>query len=92
MNQPARADSPNNLHISVQVAYLPGFFQMPGLPREAPSHRVHMLSGGVMCLFAPNDWRREMTCREVLQQRAYPHVIKMLNYANGSRSAFDIVS
>ena len=27
-----------------------------------------------------------------VQQRAYPHVIKMLNYANGKRNAFAIVS
>ena len=27
-----------------------------------------------------------------LQQRAYPHVIKMLNYGNGKRNAFAIVS
>ena len=29
---------------------------------------------------------------EVLQQRAYPHVIKFLNYANGKRNAVAIVS
>ena len=51
-----------------------------------------MLGDGTMCLFAAGQWRRSMTCREVLQQRAYPHVIKLLNYADGKRDAFAIVS
>ncbi len=75
-----------------RVAYLPGFFEIRGMPREAPSHEVHLLGGGFMCLFAGGEWRRAMTCREVLQQRAYAHVIKLLNWAAGKRNAFAIVS
>lgn len=75
-----------------QVAYLPGFFRIPGMPPETAAHAYHMLGGGFMCLFAGGQWRRDMTCREVLQQRAYPHVIKMLNYCEGKKKAFAVVS
>jgi hypothetical protein len=75
-----------------RVAYLPGLFQVPGMPEEQCSHTYHMFSGGFMCLFAPGEWRATMTCRELLQQRAYAHVIKLLSYANGRRQAFAIVS
>jgi len=78
--------------VPVRVAHLPGFFTIPGVPREGPSHVVHMLGGGFMCLFAPGDWRQAMTCREVLQQRAYAHLVKQLNYAAGKKTAFDVVS
>jgi hypothetical protein len=78
--------------VAVRVAYLPGFFQIPGVPGEGPSHQVHLLGGGFMCLFAGGEWQRRMTCREVLQQRAYAHVIKLLNFADGKRAAFAIVS
>jgi len=76
----------------LRVAYLPGFFSIPGVPEDAPSHVVHLLGNGVMCLYAPGEWRPELTCREVLQQRAYPHAIKLLNFAAGRRRAFAIVS
>lgn len=76
----------------VDVFYLPEFRDIPGVPRDEYSHAFHMIGQGRMCLFAPNEWREEMTCREVLQQRAYPHVIKFLNYANGKRDAFAIVT
>jgi len=76
----------------VRVAYLPSFFKARGMPPERSSHTYHMLSDGFMCLFVGGEWRRGMTCREVLQQRAYPHVIKLLNYADGKRDAFAIVS
>jgi hypothetical protein len=75
-----------------RVHYLPGFFKIPGMPADACSHSYHLLGGGLMCLFAPGDWRQEMTCREVLQQRGFPHVVKMLAYANGKRDAFAKVS
>ena len=74
------------------VFYLPGFFAVPGMPRDAPSHVFHMFDQGQMCLFAPGQWQKEMTVREVLQQRAYAHVIKLLNFANGKKNAFAIVS
>jgi hypothetical protein len=51
-----------------------------------------MFSDGFMCLFAAGEWRTTMSCRELLQQRAYAHAIKLLNYANGKREAFAIVS
>jgi len=76
----------------VRVAYLPGFSKIPGIPREGPSHTYHMLSNGFMCLFAAGEWKRDMTCCSVLQQRAYAHVIKLLNYGNGKRDAFAIVT
>jgi hypothetical protein len=75
-----------------RVAYFQGMFQVPGMPAEGCSHTYHMFSGGFMCLFAPDEWRSSMTCRDVLQQRAYAHVIKLLNYADGRRQAFAIVS
>jgi hypothetical protein len=74
------------------VYYLPEFRQIPGIPRDEYSHAFHMIGTGRMCLFAPGDWHEHMTCREVLQQRAYPHVIKFLNYANGKKDAFAIVT
>jgi len=77
---------------SVKVTYLPGFWQLPHMPKNNAAHDYHMLGDSVMCLFAGGEWKQRMTCREVLQQRAYPHVIKMLNYANGKRNAFAIVS
>jgi hypothetical protein len=76
----------------VRVAYLPGFFSIPGVPPEGASHETHMLGGGFMCLYAPGEWSPELSCREVLQQRAYAHVIKLLNYANGKHGAFAIVT
>ena len=76
----------------LRVAYLPGFFSIPGVPEDAPSHQVHLLGNGVMCLFAPGEWSAALTCREVLQQRAYAHAIKLLNFAAGRKRAFAIVS
>ncbi len=76
----------------VEVAYLPGFFRIRGVPAERCSHVYHMFDQGLMCLFAPGQWRPEMTCREALQQRAYAHVVKLLNYANGKLDAFSIVT
>jgi hypothetical protein len=76
----------------VRVAYLPSLFSVKGMPPEQASHAYHMLSGGFMCLFADGEWRRGMTCREVLQQRAYAHVIKLLRYGAGKRDAFASVS
>jgi len=76
----------------VQVAYLPSFFKIKGMPRDQAAHAYHMLGGGKMCLFAGREWRKNMSCREVLQQRAYAHVIKLLNFGNGKRNAFAIVS
>jgi hypothetical protein len=76
----------------LDVYYLPEFRDIPGVPREEYSHAFHMIGPGRMCLFAPNEWREEMVCREVLQQRAYPHAIKFLNYANGKQDAFAIVT
>jgi hypothetical protein len=76
----------------VKVAYLPSLFAVKGMPREQASHAYHMLGNGFMCLFADGEWRRGMTCREVLQQRAYAHVIKLLRYGAGKRDAFASVS
>ncbi|MBI2570257.1 MAG: hypothetical protein HYV63_24910 [Candidatus Schekmanbacteria bacterium] len=76
----------------VAVSYLPTFFTIRGMPPAKPSHVCHLLSDGQMCLFAANDWREEMTCRQVIEQRAYAHVIKLLNFANGKKNAFAIVS
>jgi len=75
-----------------RVAYLAGLFKVRGMPAQTASHAYHMYSGGFMCLFAPGEWRHLISCRELLQQRAYAHVIKLLNYADGKRAAFDIVS
>ena len=77
---------------ALDVHYLPEFRDIPGVPRDEYSHTFHMIGATRMCLFAPGDWREELTAREVLQQRAYPHVIKFLNYANGKRDAFAIVT
>jgi hypothetical protein len=74
------------------VFYRPGFFSIPGMPPDTTSHDYHLFGNGQMCLFAAGQWRTEMTIREVLQQRAYAHVIKLLNYANGKKNAFKIVS
>ncbi|MEW5848789.1 MAG: hypothetical protein AB2A00_08240 [Myxococcota bacterium] len=74
------------------VFYLPEFRDIPGVPRAEYSHEFHMIGLGRMCLFAAGEWYAQMTCREVLQQRAYPHVIKFLNYANGKKNAFAMVS
>ena len=79
-------------HHPVDVYYLPEFRDIPGIPRDEYSHAFHMIGPGRMCLFAANEWREEMLPREVLQQRAYPHAIKFLNYANGKRDAFAIVT
>jgi len=76
----------------LDVYYLPEFRDIPGVPRDEYSHTFHMIGQGRMCLFAPNEWRDDMACREVLQQRAYPHVIKFLNFANGKTDAFAIVT
>jgi len=76
----------------VEVNYLPGFFEIAGTPALGASHAYHMFGGGMMCLFAGGQWQRETSCREVLQQRAFPHVIKLLNYSNGKKSAFAVVS
>ena len=78
--------------VEPEVFYQPGFFQIPGMPSERPSHEVHLLDRGRLCLFASGEWRSEMTAREVLQQRAYAHLIKMLNFADGKRAAFAKVS
>ncbi|MCC6806284.1 MAG: hypothetical protein IT381_02575 [Deltaproteobacteria bacterium] len=76
----------------VQVHYLPTIRHVAGMPQEPVSHAFHMLPNEQMCLFAGSEWQSEMSCRETLQQRAYAHVIKLLNYANGKKSAFAIVS
>lgn len=76
----------------VDVYYLPEFRDIPGVPRDEYSHTFHMIGEGRMCLFAPGEWRDDLSCREVLQQRAYPHVIKFLTYANGKKDAFAIVT
>jgi hypothetical protein len=76
----------------LDVYYLPEFRDIPGVPSDEFSHAFHMIGKGRMCLFAPAEWREDSTPREVLQQRAYPHVIKFLNYANGKRVAFSIVT
>lgn len=78
--------------VEPEAHYLPGFFEIPGMPAERPAHEYHMLANGRLCLFAFGQWRREMTARQVLQQRAYAHLIKMLNYADGKRTAFARVS
>ncbi|MFH1807925.1 MAG: hypothetical protein ABIJ09_04230 [Pseudomonadota bacterium] len=79
-------------HRQVKVAYLPGFFSMPGVPSTGMRHDIHMLDQGFMCLFAGGQWQPEMSCREVLQQRAYAHVVKLLNFGNGKKNAFAKVS
>jgi hypothetical protein len=75
-----------------RVAYLPEFFSIHGMPARGPAHSHHMLGDDAMCLFAAGQWRPEMTCREVLQQRAYAHVVKLLNYANGKKTSFAVVT
>lgn len=76
----------------LDVYYLPEFRDIPGVPVDEYSHTFHMIGRGRMCLFAATEWREDTTPREVLQQRAYPHVIKFLNYANGKKDAFAIVT
>jgi hypothetical protein len=76
----------------VGVHYLPGFFTIKGVPAPRVSHEIHLLNDRMMCLFTQSQWQPSLTCREVLQQRAYAHVIKLLNYANGKRDAFGIVT
>lgn len=71
-----------------RIAYFPELFAVPGMPARGPSHSAHMLGDFVMCLFAAGQWRPETTCREVLQQRAYAHVVKLLNYADGNTASF----
>lgn len=75
-----------------RVAYFPEFFSIHGMPARGPAHGHHMLADDTMCLFAGGQWRAEMTCREVLQQRAYAHVVKLLNTANGKARSFAIVT
>lgn len=90
---PALAVYPQNFPESPpRVYYLPELFSLSPMPAAQAAHAYHLLNGGEMCLFAGGQWRPEMSCREVLQQRAYPHVIKLLNYADGKRDAFAIVS
>jgi len=74
------------------VCYLPGIFSIPGMPPDTTSHAYHLFGHGQMCLFASGQWSKEMTVRDVLQQRAYAHVVKLLNYADGKKTAFQIVS
>jgi len=76
----------------VEVFYLPEFRTIPGMPQEEVSHAFHMVGHGKMCLFAAGEWIPEMGARTTLQQRAYAHVVKFLNYANGKRNAFAVVS
>ncbi len=83
------ADHPKH---PIDVYYLPEFRDIPGVPRNEFSHAFHMIGTGRMCLFAAEDWHDRITCREVLQQRAYAHVIKFLNYANGKHDAFAVVT
>ncbi len=83
------ADFPSS---PVEVHYQAGIFEIPGMPAPTMSHATHLLNDRIMCLFTASQWRSEMTCREVLQQRTYAHVIKLLNYGNGKREAFGIVS
>ncbi len=75
-----------------RVTYRASFFKIRGMPEDRASHEVHLYGSGVMCLFAGGQWRKRMTVREVIQQRAYAHVIKLLNYANGKRRSFAKVS
>ena len=74
----------------VDVFYLPEFSRL--CPADQASHAFHMLGAGRMCLFAGGEWYPQMTAREVLQQRAYPHVIKFLNHVDGKTSSFARVS
>jgi hypothetical protein len=78
--------------LPARVAYLPGLFEVAGMAPDRPSHEVHLLGGGVMCLYAPGQWLPETTVRVVLQQRAYAHVIKLLNHGDGKHGAFAKVS
>ena len=75
-----------------KVMYQSGFFSIRGMPKDTTSHAYHLYGSGVMCLFASQEWQRQMTCRQVIQQRAYAHVIKLLNYADGKSRAFAKVS
>ena len=74
----------------VDVFYLPELGQL--CPTEQVSHHVHMLGGGRMCLYAAGEWSPQSSAREVLQQRAYAHVVKLLNTADGRTTAFAKVS
>lgn len=75
-----------------RVHYSPSIRRIRGMPQDDVSHAFHMLPLHQMCLFAGGEWHPEMSCRETLQQRAFAHVIKLLNYANGKKTAFAIVS
>lgn len=75
-----------------EVHYMHGILDLPGMPGEVAGHAHHMYPDGRMCLFAPGQWQEGSTCREVLQQRAYAHVIKLLNYAGGKRDSFASVT
>jgi hypothetical protein len=77
---------------SMQVYYLPEFKRVPGMPQAEASHEFHMLPGGQMCLYATGQWSPDISAAAALAERAYAHVIKLLNYCNGKRSAFAIVS
>ncbi len=83
---------PNYPKSPPQIRYLPGFFELPFMPPDKASHRVHLYGQGVLCLFASGQWNRKDFIRQVIEQRAYAHVIKMLNFANGKRRAFAKVS
>ena len=78
--------------VPARVHYSPEIRRIKGMPQEEVSHTFHMLSHHQMCLFAGGEWQSDMTCREILQQRAFAHVIKLLNFANGKNTAFAIVS
>jgi hypothetical protein len=79
-------------HQAPAVHYLPTIRAIAGMPQEEVSHAFHMLSNHQMCLYASGEWTADTTCRETLQQRAFAHVVKLLNFANGKKTAFAIVS
>jgi hypothetical protein len=74
------------------VGYFQEIFSIDGMPGRGPGHTCHMLGEDVMCLFAAGQWLEKMTLREALQQRAYAHVVKLLNYADGKKNSFAIVT
>jgi hypothetical protein len=77
---------------SPHVFYLPELGAVQGVPSEQIGHSFHMLPEGRMCLYAGGEWSDASCVRETLQQRAYAHVVKLLNYANGKTSSFSKVS
>ena len=79
---PIEALYPSNWPHSAPVArYLQGFFEALG-GSPGFGHASHMLRDNQMCLFS--SWR-QMSMRDVIQNRVVPHALAQVKIANGER-------